>query len=295
MKTVIITAIFMFAGGLKAADGGPLDQPVPTAAPTVAAYLPYTGVDAAPMAMSPVARPVYAPAALSQAARPYAAPLSPTAAPYPYAAPTAVRTAVPSIYKPYVAPAPAPTPNDASVKTTTVSFYKPRWGLGLQGGGAVPLGDLTLYNTSGGAGSFSLLYLPTETITVDVFASYSTQPYKFGGGASALNMMGGGMKLEFELMRVEALSAFAGAGAGYLAVQRTQQVMVGSLAGLPVYAATTQNTGGIALLFCFGIGYDFSSHWGLLLDLNVINVSLGGGTSDSLMIAQPNVGLKYTF
>jgi len=78
-------------------------------------------------------------------------------------------------------------------------------------------------------------------------------------------------------------------------VQRTQQVVVGQNLGLPIYSPSTQSTGGIALLFCFGIGYDFSSHWGLNIELNVINLSLAGGTSDSLMIAQPNLGLKYIF
>jgi hypothetical protein len=200
-----------------------------------------------------------------------------------------------SVYKPYVAPTPAPTPVDPSVKVATLSFYKPRWGLSLQGGGAIPLGDLTLYNTSGPAGGFSVLYLPTESMTFGVFAHYSSQGYKLGGGASPLNMMGGGLKLNFEIMRVEALSAFVGAGAGYYAVQRTQQVMVGSSAGVPLYSPASQSTGGIALIFGFGIGYDFNRHWGLVLDLNVENLSLGGGTSDSLMIAQPNIGLKYIF
>lgn len=284
MKNLLLAMLFAFTGTLGA---------------EAAAYEPYTGVNAAPAAeAAPVqavaATPAPAPEALSPVPTAYATP-------YPTAAPTAVPTYSP--YKAYVAPTPAPTPADPSVKVAKLSFYKPRWGLSLKGGGAVPLGDLTLYNTSGPAAGLSLLYLPTESMTVDLFTHYSSQGYKFGGGASALTIAGGGIKLAWEIMRVEALSAFAGAGAGYMAVQRTQQVPVTDSLGVQlkdaggnlVWSPTTQSTGGIALLFCFGIGYDFNRHWGLVLDLNVMNLSLGGGTSDSLMIAQPAIGLKALF
>lgn len=186
---------------------------------------------------------------------------------------------------------PAGVPADAK----WFAMYKPYWSVGLKGGAALPLGDLATYNGSGSSFGADVIYQGNRTVGTDFFVSYSSQPYKLGGGASPLNNLGFGIKLLYEVMHVEALNAWVGAGAGYYLTQRTRQVLVQPVTTPVQYTAETQSTSGLGLLFCFGTSYLMTRSLALTVDVNVVNVALSGGTADSVTVGMPAGGLRYDF
>jgi hypothetical protein len=186
-------------------------------------------------------------------------------------------------------------PVDEPADAKWFALYKPYWSLGIKGGAALPLGDLATYNGSGSNFGADVIYQGTRTVGTDLFFSYSSQPYKLGGGASPLNAMGFGAKLIYEAMHVEALNAFIGAGAGYFLVQRTKQVLVQPVTTPVQYTSEGQSTGGLGLLFCFGSSYLMTRSIAITVDVNVASIALSGGTADSIGIAMPSAGLRYDF
>lgn len=196
---------------------------------------------------------------------------------------------------PYDQPTPSPTPTPIPADAKWFAFHKPYWSLGLKGGAALPLGELSTYNGTGGYGAVDVIYQGTRELGTDFFVSYSTQPYKVGGGASNLNNIGFGVKLLYQVMQVEALNAWVGAGAGYYLTQRTRQVLKQPVVSPPQYTAEAQNTGGLGLGFCFGTSYLMTENLALTLDLNLVNVSLAGGTADSITLGHPALGFRYDF
>jgi len=82
-----------------------------------------------------------------------------------------------------------------------------------------------------------------------------------------------------------------------MVAHRTEQVLVTPVVTPPgvTYTPTPQTIGGVALVFCGGAGYDFNSHWSLDGEIDVMSLNLSGGTTDSLLVAMPNLMLKCMF
>lgn len=190
------------------------------------------------------------------------------------------------------APAQAPRPGKP---VKWFALHKPYWSLGLKGGASLPLGELALYNGAGGSFGASLIYQGTRQVGTDFFVTYSSQPYKLGGGATPLNNTGVGVRLIYEVMRVEALNAWVGAGGGYYFTQRTRQVLKQPLTTPLQYAAEAQVAGGLGLAFGFGSSYRVTSALAVTLDVNLLNIALAGGTADSIALGIPSLGLRYDF
>lgn len=256
----------------------PSAYPAPQGRPTTPGYgYPY----ASPGAVSSAA-------SASSAAVPAASAARPT--------PAATETPMPSLYKPYATPEGMATPEPSNAPHYHVG-KSGDWGLALRGGAAMPLGGLSTDNSSGGAGGLDVIYRPADKVSVCLEAMAASMPYTTagGGGASPMDDFGGAVKLELEVFRVEALSAWLGFGAGYEICSRTEQVP-----NLPeVYPVTfhgeAQTVSGLALLGVVGAGYDFDEHWSLGAEVQVLNLSLQGGTSDDQLVAVPTLGLKYMF
>lgn len=200
-----------------------------------------------------------------------------------------------SAASPYDQPTPEPTPTPIPADSKWFAFHKPYWSLGMKGGGALPLGELSTYNGTGPFGGVDLIYQGTRDLGTNFFFSYSSQPYKLGGGATPLNNIGLGVRLLYQVMQVEALNAWIGAGGGYYITQRTRQVLVQPVTTPVKYAAEQQNTGGLGLSFCFGTSYLITDNLAFTIDLSVVNIALAGGTADSVSIGTPALGLRYDF
>jgi hypothetical protein len=196
-------------------------------------------------------------------------------------------------YQLYAAPTPTATPVPDDTKW--FAFHKPYWSLGLKGGASQPLGDLAAYNGGGPSYGVDIIYQGTRTLGTDFFFLYSSQPYKVGGGATPFNNMQLGLRLLYEVSRVEALNAWVGAGAAYVLTQRTRQVLRQPVTDPPAYDAEAQNTGGMGLVFCVGASYLFGDAWAITGDCTISNIALAGGTADNIMLALPTLGLRYDF
>jgi len=49
------------------------------------------------------------------------------------------------------------------------------------------------------------------------------------------------------------------------------------------------------MLLCIGTGYEFDEHWSLNGEVDVMSLSLSGGTSDTPIFALPNLTLRWMY
>jgi hypothetical protein len=232
---------------------------------------------------------------------------SPTAAPLA-SSPTAVAEAVTTsasvealsptaTVEATAVPTPLPTPTmvaEMKGPSNKVRLIDPSWAIALKAGAVLPLGDLATYNQAGPAGGLDLYYHVNTSFSADFFTSYSSQAYKVGGGGQPLSNIGLGVKLLYNVAEIDGVVWYAGGGmAGYYN-QRTKQVLRQPvLNNTPVFDPEADSSFGLGVLGVLGGRYTGQSGWGLLLELNLVSVNLAGGTSDSLLLAQPVLGLSY--
>jgi hypothetical protein len=248
---------------------GPAASAAVAASGTVSA-LALSPSAAAPASLSPVAA-----ASLSATA---ALPLSPVAA----VAATPLRTPTPAAFVPMPGP------------ESHVSLVDPSWAVAVKAGGALPLGDLATFNESGPGADLDLYYRADASFRVDVFANYFDLAYRQGGGDQPLSAAGLGVKLLYDLGDVQGVIWYLGGGMGGYDVQRTQQVLqVPVLNNTPAYTPTPNSSVGLGILGVLGGSYDFGNGWGMMVEINVLNINLAGGTSGNMLLAQPVIGLSY--
>jgi len=159
-------------------------------------------------------------------------------------------------YKPYVWPAPTstPTPDPGILHVGRSSQFRSSWGLGLGGGGSLPLGNLSANNGSGGLGVVDAYYRATRILTVNLLGQVSSMPYtgvlpdnlSSQGSPSPMSTYGAAVLLDFEVFRLEQLSAWLGLGGGYMACQRTVPTTVATHVGSGIvdeFTLPTRNAG----------------------------------------------------
>lgn len=176
-----------------------------------------------------------------------------------------------------------------------LALHHPYWSAGLRLGGAMPLGDLAIYNGAGPSAGLDLAYQGTAEVATAFYLAYSTQPYKLGGQATPLNTLGLGVRLMYELTRVEAVNAWVGAGGGYYLVQRTRQNLKQPVVIPLQYEAGAESTGGLGLGLWAGSAYQWSPSLALTLELGLVSIGLAGGTADTVTLGLPALGLRYDF
>ncbi len=279
---------------LPAATPVPVMVPANAPLPAAAANAPAPLATAVPVmvpanAAAPVTSTV---ASTTSAIAPLSVTAATTGAPAAVATTFSAETAVPT-----EAPTPVPTPTvppELPGRSKSVQLLDPAWAVVLKAGGVLPLGDLAQYNQSGPVAGLDALYHANADYSVDIFASYSSQGYKLGGGQPLTNI-GLGAKLLYNLATIDGITWYAGGGLAAYYTQRTTQVLRQPvLNNTPVFDPTNESTAGFGLVGTLGGRYEFESRWGLLLELNIANINLAGGTSDNLLLAQPVLGLSYS-
>ena len=288
MRPLLIATLSLLAGPLCADEAlsPTAATPVPaasapaSAAPAPAAANPAAASPVAATALSPVAAVAtsLSPVAATGASSTAAVGSSPTAEAIVTAAPTPTAT-------PFV---PMKGPEKG------IKLVPARWAMALKLGGAIPMGDLGLYNNSGPAANLDLYYHADDSISIDTFAAYSRQSYK-AGDTQPLDNVGLGIKMLYNLTNLSGVIWYAGAGlAGYYN-QRTKQVIVDVVNNKAIFAPTYDTSMGLGVLGVAGARYEYGNGLGLILEMNVVNINLAGGTSDNILLGQPLLGLSYTF
>jgi hypothetical protein len=308
---MLVFALVVLAQAASAADSSayPQGQSTPAASyyPTpgntaAGSYYPTPGAtSAASYYPTPGARPAasyYPTPGYRAAASSYP---TPAATPAPAYGATPAYTPIPSVYKPYVpvaTPEPqAPAQGDHSVHVSLDSTDHPTWGLQLRGGGALPLGGMSTDNGAGGTGGFDVIYMMTARASADLLGLYAAMPYTAagGGGSSPLTVGGVAIKLDYEVFRVDELSVWLGAGGGYMACMRTDQIPNQPLSVPVTYHPASEGVDGVAVIVCGGVGYDLDAHWSANAEIDYLSLSLSGGTSDNVQAALANLFVKYLF
>jgi hypothetical protein len=297
MRRFLIACVCALAAPL-AADGGLPAASSPSASVAAAATSPVALSPAAAVgaavALSPVAASSssgtaavsLSPAAAVALSSTVAVALSATAA-------VALSPSATVLVTPVATPTPVafvPLPGPES----HVSLVDPSWAVALKVGGALPLGDLATYNQSGPAANLDLYYRADASFRVDLSIDYFSEAYRLGAGDQPLSVAGLGLKLLYDMANVQGVVWYLGGGLGGYYVQRTQQVLeVPVLNNTPVYDPTPNSTMGLGLMGVLGGSYDFENGWGMMVEINVLNINLAGGTSGNMLLAQPVIGLSY--
>jgi hypothetical protein len=283
MKTTLLSlALLALVCSLRSEDApvaAEAAQPAVVASPTVVAAEP-----APTQPAQAAAEPVSAAAGTGAAVE--------TASPSP--SPTAVWTPIPSIYE-TASPTPEPVATPRPKDLGRISLEPATWSIALKGGSSAPLGDMAQYNNAGSAAGLDIIRTASDGTMFGPYLSYSSQSYK-AAGAQPLSTAGLGVKLLFNLFVDREVSSYAGFGIGGYYCQRTRQELhqpVPTLPALPTYDPVAESVMGLGLLGTLGARWSFNDHWAALLELNVVSINLAGGTSDSLLLAQPYLGLSY--
>jgi hypothetical protein len=173
---------------------------------------------------------------------------------------------------------------------------KPRWSTELKAGVALPLGNLSSYAQPGPVLSLDGLYQASSDFDLDVFLAGSSQAYSVAWGAQALNNLGLGLKLLYHLGEQNGVRWYAGAGLAAYYDQRSLEVVHQPVVGgVATYDPTPNSSFGLGVLGTLGGRYAFNPHLSLSAELNIISISLAGGTADTLLLAEPLAGLNYLF
>jgi hypothetical protein len=194
-----------------------------------------------------------------------------------------------------VAAKPTPLPFvERKGPSSLVRLVDPSWGYAAKLGAVVPLGELAQFNQSGPSLALDLFYHFNADVSVDTFLSYSTQGYKLGGGAQPLSNTGLGVKLLYNLDQIETVTWYGGGGVGLYYDQRTKQIVRPVTSNAPpIYDPAPDSSFGLGILGVLGGRYQDPAGWGLIVELNLNIINLAGGTSDSLLLAQPLIGYYH--
>lgn len=198
-------------------------------------------------------------------------------------------------------PSPAPPAFQAQVvdATDVVSLapFQPTWAFALRAGAALPLGKQAADNAAGGMTGLDVFFQATSKIDIDLLALYAEMPYTAAGGGSSspLTESGPAVKLDFQVYKGDDSKAWVGAGVGYLDQQSTGHFLQQPVAYPITYVDVPQNNAGLALLGCAGMDYAFNPQWSLNLELLVLSLDAGGGTSNNVLAALPDLFVKWTY
>ncbi len=173
--------------------------------------------------------------------------------------------------------------------------FTPRWGVILRGGSAISIGSQASYNVPGGLLGFDGVYQFSGRADLDLGFLYDSMPYSSAGGGAPnpLSTEGLALKVDYVVYQANSSRAWLGVGAGYMGFQATNHVLRVPVTSPPVFDTSPDNSAGLALLACAGLGYDFDANWSLNLEMDVESIDASGGTSNNLLAALPNLSVKW--
>jgi hypothetical protein len=174
----------------------------------------------------------------------------------------------------------------------------------LKAGLGLPLADSAEVAEGGFGSNVNLYFRATPLLSLDLFGAYLAAPYKDAKAPDPLTLTGGGFRALFHPYSTEKMVSHIGAGLGYMSSRRATaepvlDPMTGNpqsdIFGDPVLNVVYQSSGGIAFTGVVGATYEIVPKVGLQVEISVYSVSLDGGTSDSVTMAQAGLGVQYSF
>jgi opacity protein-like surface antigen len=216
-----------------------------------------------------------------------------------FAAPPAATSAAPltgvyQTYKPVATPAPTPDPK---LLGTRIAIHKDTFSLILDGGIASILGDEAKFHNGGFNGGAQFVYGATEDLGVSIYTQFNSVPYSITSASKALTSYGVGVRAVYQLLDAGGIKPFVEGGLGLYMVNRAISVDSGFVDSNndPIYITQYKQDPGLGFNFGLGLVYSFTAKVGLRAAVDVTSLSLNGGTGDSLLMADPTLGLLYTF
>jgi hypothetical protein len=202
------------------------------------------------------------------------------------------------------APAPAPAPFDAAT-AAHAGFYVPFWSAALHLTGAMPLGEMSTFNSLGFGAQLDAIYHPAQGVLVDLFAVTASLPAVqppstngtvYLGTSIPMSLLGAGLKGGYVIYAADQMSLSVDAGMGYGSVQRTAHASINGN-HWPVKWQLSQGPQESGLILTGGIQvtYLIVTDLNLIMALDYMAVELGGGTSDTPQLGLPSIGLQYDF
>ena len=193
---------------------------------------------------------------------------------------------------------PVAAPKGKQTLTVIVGGPRPRYSVGLRAGAGIPFGGFADLHGTGPAAAIDFSYRYHPDAILEFYWAWESQPFRgnvAGGTPVPFRAIGTGIKILNEFWRMDAMSAFAGAGTGLFFVQRTREVLHDPPGPKVTYDAQLENTTALALIGCFGLSYAFTPHWTSRAEVQLMDLNLTGGTSDNLLLVQPSLSIRRIF
>jgi len=198
-------------------------------------------------------------------------------------------------------PTASPTPAPAGVGVAHFSPHKDWFALTIDGGATVPVGDVSKYNNANAGGSVSAIYGASKDLAVAAMFSYNAMTYKelsaTTGASQPMTSIGVSLMAVYTLFEAEKLAPFVEAGLGYFMINRATQKLdpTAPLTPLPTYVTKYEGSAGMGFIGGLGASYAITPNFQARLKMDVVSISLAGGTGDNIMFASPTLGLGLKF
>jgi len=214
-------------------------------------------------------------------------------------APAAAASNIPGVYQKY-APPPTrvPTPNTQGASVAHFEMHKDTMALALKAGAAVPLGDLAKNNTAGWSAGLDVVYGASALVDAAFGLSYASMPYKLTVSAQPQTSLGLGVRAILKALQDRKLSVNFSGGMGYYFENVAVDVDKGPDPANPNLRLTEpgyKSAGGMGFLLGAAVNFQFTPNFAAAVTADAVQVSLGGGTSDTPLYLTPNLTVSYTF
>jgi hypothetical protein len=177
-----------------------------------------------------------------------------------------------------------------------IEIHDPAWTFCLLGGMAIPLGNTAEYNQASLSTNFEVIYAAAQEMSAGFFVHYSQLPYQSEAASQPLTNLGFGLRAILPIFDLEGINPYVAAGMGYFMTQLATQNVVGHTEqNEPILETKYKSSGGMGFTGGIGFRYKLNPNLSLILEMNVINISLEGGTADSLLFTHAVTGIAYTF
>lgn len=206
---------------------------------------------------------------------------------------------VPGLYQKLTPPptaVPTPLPGN-TISATVVEMHQDTMSLAIEGGAALPLGDMAKYNTAGYSVGLDLIYGASAIVDGAFFMSYASMPYSLTTAAQPQTSTGLGVKAIIKVLHDQKLSINVDGGIGYyfVNVATNPQIGIDPKTQLPILGTVYQTQGGVGFDLGLEAALHFTPKFAASLKVEAVQVSLDGGTGTTSQYVMPSVGITYTF
>jgi hypothetical protein len=203
---------------------------------------------------------------------------------------------VPGLYRRAALPTPVPTPMD-SLSVTHIEMTQDNMSIAVDVGAAMPLGTMAKNNSTGLNAGLDVIFGVSPLVDLAFSMSYASMPYSLTTAAQPQTATGLGVKALLKVYDDRKLFVDIDGGIGYYFVNSATDQSIGtdSKTQLPIYGTVYQSEGGLGFNLGLKADYRMTPNLSAFGQVDLVQISLNGGTGATPLFLTPSLGISYMF